>query len=88
MSADTKTITLTAGQIRAARALLHISSERLAQMSGVSAVTIRRSEANEGPVTMMPANAEAVRHVLLDAGIEFIAQNGGGPGVRMREPRG
>ena len=30
------------------------------------------------------ANDLAIRHALEDAGIEFIDQNGGGPGVRLK----
>ncbi len=88
MSPDTKKSILLASQIRAARALLRVPAEKLAEQSGVSLVTIRRAEALDGPVTMMPANLDAIRRALETAGVEFIEQNGGGPGVRMREPGG
>ena len=61
---------MTAGQLRAARALLRWTADQLAQASGVSVVTIRRSEPNEGPVRMIPANADALRRTLEAAGID------------------
>ncbi len=85
MSPDTFSIYLTAGQMKAARGLLGISGERLAEMSGVSLVAIRRAEAGKGASGMMRANAEAIRRAMEDAGIEFIPENGGGAGVRLRE---
>ncbi len=30
---------------------------------------------------------QAIRRVLEDAGVEFIAENGGGPGVRLKKAR-
>ena len=86
MSGDTKGV-ITTDQLRAARALLRWSGEQLAAASGVSLVTIRRGEAGQGPVAMIPANARAIRTALEAGGVEFIPQNGGGPGVRLRDPR-
>ena len=86
MSLDTKDILCTAGQMRAARALLGLSGEKLAELSGVSLVAIRRAEAGKGLAGMMRANAEAIRRALETAGIELIPENGGGPGVRLRAP--
>ena len=48
--------------------------------------TIRRAEAEAGEVRMTAANTRAVQRSLEDAGVEFIPENGGGAGVRMREP--
>jgi len=86
MSDDTKRV-ITAAQLRAARALLRWSGEALAEASGVSLVTIRRGESGEGQLGMMPANARAIRAALEVAGVEFIAENGGGAGVRLRKRR-
>lgn len=88
MSDDTKNISVTAGQMRAARGLLGLSGERLAELSGVSLVAIRRAEAGKGLAGMMRANAGAIRRALENAGVEFIAENGGGAGVRLRAARG
>ncbi len=73
-------------QLRAARALLGWSAEKLAEGCMISVNTIRRAEAGTGEVRMMGANARAVQKSLEDAGVEFIPENGGGAGVRMREP--
>jgi hypothetical protein len=36
---------------------------------------------------MTAANDLAVRHALEAVGVEFIEENGGGPGVRLRKPQ-
>jgi len=77
--------TLTSAQIRAARALLRWSAEDLARQSSVGVTTIRRAELTEYQTSMTTANDLAVRHALEGAGVEFIDENGGGPGVRMRK---
>jgi hypothetical protein len=76
---------MTASQLRAARALLRMPADKLADAAKVSLVTIRRAEALEGPVRMMPANLEAISRALEAAGVEFIPENGGGVGVRLRK---
>ncbi|NPD70105.1 helix-turn-helix transcriptional regulator (plasmid) [Lichenicola cladoniae] len=86
MSLDTEGVTITAGQMKAARALLGMSGEGLAKLSGVSLVTIRRAESARGLAGMMRANADAIRRALNAAGIGFIPENGGGAGVRLRKP--
>lgn len=73
-------------QIRAARALLRWSAADLAKASTVGANTIRRAEVEDGILSMTAANQRAVRQALEDAGVQFIEQNGGGPGVRLRKP--
>ncbi len=76
---------LTSGQIRAARAFLRWSAEELARKTMLSVATIRRAELVEGETSMTAANNLAVRNVLESVGIEFIDENGGGPGVRLRD---
>lgn len=75
---------LTSDQIRAARALLRWSAHDLARQSSVSVRTIRRAELSERQTAMTAANDLAVRRALETAGVEFIDENGGGPGVRLR----
>ncbi|WP_082484256.1 helix-turn-helix domain-containing protein [Rubellimicrobium mesophilum] len=75
-------------QVKAARALLRWSQEDLAAASSVSLPTIKRLEAETGPIGGRASTAQALRKALEDAGVEFIAENGGGAGVRLREPRG
>jgi hypothetical protein len=76
---------LTSAQIRAARALLRWRAQDLAQASSVGVATIRRAELTERQTTMTAVNDAAVRRALESAGVEFIDENGGGPGVRLRK---
>jgi ribosome-binding protein aMBF1 (putative translation factor) len=76
---------LTASQIRAARALLRWSAEDLAERSAVGVATIRRAEVSEDKTSLTIPNNSAIRTSLEIAGVEFIDENGGGPGVRLRK---
>jgi ribosome-binding protein aMBF1 (putative translation factor) len=76
---------LTSGQIRAARALLRWSAEDLARETHLGVATIKRAEAAENETSMTMANDLAVRRALEAAGIEFIDENGGGSGLRVRK---
>ena len=71
---------LTSAQLRAGRALIRWSAEDLARASAVGLTTIRRAE-----LTDSETNDLAVRRALEAAGVEFIDENGGGPGVRLRK---
>jgi hypothetical protein len=51
----------------------------------VGVATIRRAELAEAATSMTVANDQAVRRALEAAGIEFIDENGGGSGVRLRK---
>ncbi len=77
---------LTCEQLRAARAALRWRAIDLAERAGVNLSTIQRAEKADGPVPMMPANEKAVREALEAGGVVFIAENGGGAGVRMTKP--
>ncbi len=72
------------GQMRAARALLKWSIADLAERSGVSVPTIQRME-SRGTGSSTAVNVDVIRRALETAGIEFIAENGGGAGVRFKE---
>jgi predicted transcriptional regulator len=78
-------------QIKAARALLGWSQDDLAKHSGVSAPTVKRLEAAEGDIGGRAETGESLVAALQEAGVEFIAENGGGAGVRLtkktRRPR-
>jgi hypothetical protein len=76
---------LTSAQIRAARALIRWRAQDLARESAVGVATIRRAELTEVETSMTAANDLAVRRALETAGVEFIDENGGGPGVRLRK---
>ena len=71
--------------IRAARALLRWEQRRLAEASSVSLPTIKRLEAKPGPLLAHASTVAALRRALEVAGVEFIDENGGGPGVRLRK---
>jgi len=75
---------LTGFQIRAARALIKWSAEDLARQSSVSLRTIRRAELTDHQTSMTAPNDLAIRRAFEGAGVEFIDENGGGPGVRLR----
>jgi len=79
---------LTSAQIRAARALIRWSAADLAQASSLGANTVRRAEVAERETSLTAANELAIRRALESAGVEFIDENGGGAGVRLREPSG
>jgi transcriptional regulator with XRE-family HTH domain len=76
---------LTNAQIRAARALLDWSAEDLARESSLGLATIRRAENSKNEISMTAANNLSVRRTLEAAGVEFIDENGGGAGVRLRQ---
>ena len=72
-------------QVKAARSLLAWSQNDLAGASGISEPTIKRLESQDGELGGRAETAEAIRIALEKAGVEFIAENGGGPGVRLRK---
>ena len=66
-----------------ARAALQIGVRDLAEAADVSPTTITRLERGE---SLYPRTVAAIRNALEAAGVEFIAENGGGAGVRLRKP--
>ncbi|AZQ69614.1 XRE family transcriptional regulator [Silicimonas algicola] len=74
---------MTPAQIRAARGLLGFSQETLAHAAGVSSMSVKRAEGSGKPQAAA-AVMTAIRAAFEAAGVEFIPQNGGGPGVRLR----
>jgi transcriptional regulator with XRE-family HTH domain len=83
--ADKSILKVSIRQIKAARALLSWSQEQLAQAADISIPTIKRLESNDGPLGGRTETAKKIRAALEAAGIEFIDENGGGPGVRLRK---
>ena len=73
-------------QIKAARALLSWSQEELASAAGVSIPTIKRLEAQDGPVGGREETAMRIIRSIRAAGVEFIDENGSGIGVRLQKP--
>jgi transcriptional regulator with XRE-family HTH domain len=72
-------------QVKAARALLAWSQEELASAARISVPTIKRLEANDGPLGGRTETGAKIRTALEAAGVKFIDENGGGPGVRLRK---
>ena len=76
---------ITPAQCRAARGLLDWSQQQLADRAGVGIVTIRQLEA--GGTQSRRATLEVIKRAIENAGVEFLDENGGGPGVRLRKRR-
>ena len=79
-------MSITGGQIRAARGFLQWTAAELAERSKIGLSTVRRAEDATGVPPLTPANIDAMRRTLEAAGVKFIEQNGGGPGVRLKDP--
>jgi len=67
-----------------ARAALDWTASQLAEQAGVGVTTVSRFEG--GQTTPNRATLAALQRALEAAGIEFIPENGGGAGVRLRKP--
>jgi len=75
---------ITIEQMRAARGLLGWSQSELAKRAGLSLPTVKRVEAGSGPRVSDEARRR-IQQALEMGGAQFIAENGGGPGVRLRK---
>lgn len=80
-------IRLTPRLCRAARALIGWQQANLATGSGVSKSTISQFELRDEAAKLTTMNNRALIQAFESAGIEFIPENGGGAGVRMRNRR-
>lgn len=69
-------------QLKLARTALGLTVRQAAALTGVSHETIVRIEAARD---VKETTIGKVRVALEAAGVEFIAENGGGPGVRLRK---
>ena len=81
---------ISAGQLRAARALLALDQRKLAELAGLSLPTIQRMEASEGMIRGTVDSLTKLVHALEAAGIELIGEGtasppGGGRGLRLRK---
>jgi len=79
---------ITAGQMRAARALLGIDQRALAELSGLSLPTIQRMESSDGVIRGHVDSLVKLVGALSGAGVELIGDGApsttGGRGVRLR----
>jgi len=74
---------ITRAQSRAARALIEWSQSDLATAAKIARQTVVDFE--RGARTPHRNNLEAIQRALEAAGVEFIAENGGGRGVRLKK---
>jgi transcriptional regulator with XRE-family HTH domain len=79
---------ISAGQLRAARALLGIDQRTLADRAGLSVATIQRMEASEGVVRGTVDSLMKLVTALNHAGLELLSEgspsSGSGRGVRLK----
>ena len=78
---------VTTRQIKAARALLAWSQADLADRSGISEPTVARLESADGELGGREDTAQRLRAAIEAAGVEFIDENGGGTGVRLKKAK-
>ena len=69
-------------QCKMARAALGLGVRELAATAKVSIDTVARFERGD---ELKERTIEALQHALEAAGVEFIDENGGGPGVRLKK---
>jgi len=69
-------------QLKMARAAVGWGVRELAKKAGVTANTVTRIE---NGADAKQSTMDRLQHALEAAGIEFIQENGGGPGVRLRK---
>ncbi|WP_236039021.1 helix-turn-helix domain-containing protein [Belnapia arida] len=74
---------ITAAQSRGARGMLEWTQSELAEVAGVTQRAVVDFERDVG--LRAAADVTAIRTALEAAGVEFIAENGGGAGVRLRK---
>jgi hypothetical protein len=78
-------LAITGEQLRAGRAIVRLEQVDVAQRAGVSVDTVKRLESIVGPVSANISTIESLQSTLEAAGVIFVAENGGGPGVRLRK---
>ncbi|HYD32101.1 MAG TPA: helix-turn-helix transcriptional regulator [Azospirillaceae bacterium] len=76
-------VQITPAQCRAARALLGMQQEELANSAKVARKTLADFEGQKS--SPQPRTLDAIRIALEAAGVEFIPENGGGAGVRLKK---
>lgn len=74
---------ITPAQCRAARGLIAWSQGDLARAAGIGIVTVHQFEAASSEPRR--ATLEVIKRAFENGGVEFIDENGGGAGVRLRD---
>jgi transcriptional regulator with XRE-family HTH domain len=79
---------ISAGQLRAARAMLGIDQKKLAELAGLSVPTIQRMESSDDVIRGNVDSLMKLVHALEAAGIELISAGApsasGGRGIRLK----
>ena len=75
---------VTSAQVRMARAALNWTVRDLAEATGLHRNTFTNIEV--GRYAGNQDSISVIERVFARAGVDFIAENGGGPGVRLRRP--
>jgi transcriptional regulator with XRE-family HTH domain len=70
-------------QLRMARAAIGWGVRELGEKAGVAANTVTRIE---NGADAKQSTMDKLKRALEAAGVEFIEENGGGPGARLRNP--
>ena len=83
--ASTENVDITPAQCRGARGLLGMTQPSLASAAQLGLSTIVDFEKSRR--TVSKEATEAIRVALETAGVEFIDENGGGPGVRLKKAK-
>lgn len=73
---------MNAAQCKMARAALGLGVRDLAALAGVAQATVSKLERGE---ELKQVTVAAIQTALEAAGVEFIPENGGGVGVRMKK---
>ena len=76
---------ITPQQIRGARAMLGMTQAALAAAAGISTTALNNIE--RGAADPKSSTLTAIQRALESAGVIFVAENGEGPGVRLRKER-
>jgi len=76
-------VAISGAQMRAARGLIGWSQAELADAAGLSRPTIERAETKGASAETLVA----LQRALEAAGVIFVAENGEGPGVRLRKSK-
>ena len=74
---------ITPSQCRAARGLLDWTQQELADAARIGVATVRLFEGEAAEAR--PATLAVLRQAFESAGVQFIDENGGGPGLRLRK---
>ena len=80
-----KNVEISPAQCRAGRALLDMTQSQLAELAKLGLSTVVDFEKGRRQVSQ--AAVETIQSALQRAGIDFIEENGGGPGLRLRKRR-